>query len=72
MALGQVVMLTIAYIAAQDSGRRGLWPWVFALPFYWPLGAVAAYRAIAEVFYAPFYWHKTEHGIAPAKTEDGT
>ena len=55
-----------------DSGRRGLWPWVFALPFYWPLGAVAAYRAIAEVFYAPFYWHKTEHGIAPAKTEDGT
>ncbi len=63
MALGQVVMLTTAVIAALDSGRRGLVAWVLLLPFYWPLGAVAAYRAIAEAFYAPFYWHKTEHGI---------
>ncbi|WP_299131132.1 glycosyltransferase [uncultured Amaricoccus sp.] len=69
MLLGQAVMLTIAFIAARDSGRRGLWPWMFALPFYWPMGAVAAYRAIAEIFYAPFYWHKTEHGIATR--EDG-
>lgn len=64
MMLGQVIMLTIAVIAARDSGRKGLIPRVLALPFYWPLGAVAAYRAIAEVFYAPFYWHKTEHGVS--------
>lgn len=63
MFLGQTIMLTIAVVAARDSGRPGLVPWVFILPFYWPLGAVAAYRAIAEVFYAPFYWHKTEHGV---------
>ena len=37
-------------------------PWVCALPFYWPLGALAAWRAIAEIFYAPFHWHKTDHG----------
>lgn len=64
MMFGQAIMLTIAVIAAHDSGRKRLIPWVLALPFYWPLGAIAAYRAIAEVFYAPFYWHKTEHGVS--------
>jgi cellulose synthase/poly-beta-1,6-N-acetylglucosamine synthase-like glycosyltransferase len=67
MMLGQAIMLTIAVIVAKDSGRRGLMVWVLALPFYWPLGAIAAYRAIFEVFYKPFYWHKTEHGIGQKK-----
>lgn len=66
MILGQVVMLATAVIAAIDSGRKGLIPWVLALPLYWPLGAIAAYRAVAEAFYAPFYWHKTEHGVEEA------
>lgn len=64
MLAGQAVMLAIALIAARDAARPGLALWVLALPFYWPLGAVAAYRAIAEVFTAPFHWHKTEHGVA--------
>ena len=63
MFAGQAVMLTVAMLAARDTGRRGLLRWVLMLPLYWPLGAVAAYRAIAEIFYAPFHWHKTEHGI---------
>ncbi len=62
MVLGQAVMLSIAAIAARDSGRPGLLPWVLALPFYWPLGAIAAYRAVGEIFTRPFHWHKTEHG----------
>ncbi len=65
MFAGQAVMLTCAVIAAHDAGRKRLIPWIITLPLYWPLGALAAYRAIAEMFYAPFYWHKTEHGVAP-------
>ena len=64
MILGQAVMLSIAMIAARDSGRPGLMPWVLALTFYWPLGAVAAYRAVGEIFTRPFHWHKTEHGLS--------
>ena len=63
MILGEGVMLTLAVIAACDSGRRWLVPWVPMLHLYWPLGALAAYRAVAEIFYAPFHWHKTEHGL---------
>jgi hypothetical protein len=66
MITGQAVMLSIAVIAARDSGRPGLVPWVLALTFYWPLGAIAAYRAVAEIFTKPFHWHKTEHGVSEA------
>jgi cellulose synthase/poly-beta-1,6-N-acetylglucosamine synthase-like glycosyltransferase len=67
MIAGQSVMLVIAVIAARDAGRLRLLPWIATLPFYWPLGAVAAYRAVAEVFYAPFHWHKTEHGVGAGR-----
>ncbi len=63
MMAGQAVMLTTALIAASDSGRRHLFLWALTLPAYWPLGAIAAYRAIGEVFTRPSYWAKTEHGI---------
>jgi glycosyltransferase XagB len=63
MVLGQVVMIVSAVIAARDSGRLYLVPWAFTLVFYWPLGAIAAYRAVVEVFSRPTYWHKTEHGV---------
>ena len=63
MLLGPAVMLATAAVALHDSGRLRMLPWLLTLPFYWPLGALAAYRAIAEVFYAPFYWRKTEHGL---------
>ena len=62
MFVGQAVMLAIATLALVDSGRARMLPWLATLPLYWPLGALAAYRALAEVFYAPFHWHKTEHG----------
>lgn len=65
MLAGQAIMLTIAAVAAVDSGRRRLLLVVPTLMFYWPLGAIAAYRAVGEVFSRPSYWHKTEHGIDP-------
>ena len=64
MIAGQAVMLTTAVVAARDAGRPGLVRWVVALPFYWLLGAVAAWRAIREVFTRPSFWHKTEHGVS--------
>jgi cellulose synthase/poly-beta-1,6-N-acetylglucosamine synthase-like glycosyltransferase len=70
MITGQAVMLVIAFIAARDAGRRRLLPWIVTLPLYWPLGALAAYRAVAELFYAPFLWHKTEHGMAAGQASE--
>jgi cellulose synthase/poly-beta-1,6-N-acetylglucosamine synthase-like glycosyltransferase len=64
MIAGQVVMILAAVVAARDAGRPGLLPWIALLPAYWPLGAFAAWRAVAEVFTRPSFWHKTEHGVS--------
>ncbi|WP_299546086.1 glycosyltransferase [uncultured Tateyamaria sp.] len=78
MTLGEAVILPIAsfFIASEllniaigmfaVSGRdhRHLLPWVLTVPFYFPLGAIASYKAIYELVRAPFYWDKTQHGTA--------
>lgn len=61
---GQAVMLATASLALRRRRALGLLPWVASLPFYWTLGAVAAWKAVAELFVAPFYWDKTRHGIS--------
>ncbi|MHA3916047.1 glycosyltransferase family 2 protein [Halovulum sp. GXIMD14793] len=63
MLIGQLIMISVALRAVWARPRRHLIPWVFTLGLYWPLGALAAYKAIFEVFYKPFYWHKTHHGL---------
>ena len=66
MLAGQAVMLATAAVAARDAARPGLLPWVAILPLYWPLGAIAAWRAVGEIFTRPSFWHKTEHGVSGA------
>ncbi len=68
MSIGQIVMFSITVMATTDFERRHLFLYIFTLPFYWPLGALATYKAILELFIAPFYWDKTEHGMACDKS----
>lgn len=63
LLLGQVVMLLVALRAVAARPRVHLLPWVMTLPLYWPLGALAAYRAVTEMFTKPFHWAKTKHGL---------
>ncbi|MDQ2091674.1 glycosyltransferase [Marimonas arenosa] len=72
-----VEVITILINATAVAGRkhRHLLPWVPTLHFYYPLGAVAAYKALYELIVVPFYWDKTQHGHSlhrrkvPAKPE---
>jgi hypothetical protein len=64
LAIGQVVMLGCAALAMVRRGSLGLLIWVPTLPFYWTLGAVAAWKAVFEMVWAPYYWDKTMHGIS--------
>lgn len=63
MLIGQAVMLSVAARAVWARPRRHLLATIPILALYWPLGAVAAYRALLEIFTRPFYWDKTEHGV---------
>lgn len=56
--------LIIGAAAVSSPRHRHLMPWLPTLMFYFPLGSIAAYKALTELFRNPFYWDKTEHGHA--------
>jgi cellulose synthase/poly-beta-1,6-N-acetylglucosamine synthase-like glycosyltransferase len=56
-----------AYLAMLGPYRRGwldLAPFALAIPLYWLLISAAAYRALWQLFWDPWYWEKTPHGTS--------
>ena len=59
--------LSSAILGWLGLSRRGLLSsaWVLLLtPLHWIFLSVAAWRALHQLFAAPFAWEKTEHGLA--------
>lgn len=61
-ALSEGLNLAVGLWAVRGRKHRHLLPWVPTLHFYFPLGSLAAYKAIREMVRCPFYWDKTAHG----------
>lgn len=62
--LTEVVNITIGWLGLRQT-RHGFSPlWLVTLHAYFPLGALASYKAAWEMIARPFYWDKTTHGIA--------
>ncbi len=59
---GEVAGFATSAVALSGQTHRWLVPWVPTLVLYFPLGAVAMYKALAEIVLAPYYWDKTQHG----------
>lgn len=55
--------LVLGLTAVSSRRHRHLMKWVFTMPLYFTLGALASYKAIYEMIVTPFYWDKTEHGM---------
>ncbi len=67
MLFAQVVNISLAYMGLRkNDNTRDLFKWYLTMPLYWPLGAMAAYKATIELVIAPYYWDKTQHGHARA------
>ena len=60
--VSELVSIGVGILATSGARHRWLWPWVPTLHIYYPLGSLAAYKAIWEIFTKPFYWDKTQHG----------
>lgn len=65
-ALAELVNLGVGVWAVRGPRHRHLLPWVPTLHLYFPLGALAGWKAIYEVITRPFYWDKTAHGLFDA------
>ncbi|MGR3375074.1 glycosyltransferase family 2 protein [Salipiger abyssi] len=58
----ETISLLVGIAAVSRSPHVGLLPWVPTLFLYFPLGAIAAYKAAWELLTRPFFWDKTTHG----------
>ena len=38
-------------------------PWAVISPLYWVLISIAAWKGFLQLFFRPFYWEKTTHGL---------
>lgn len=61
--LSEVVNMVVGLWATRGDEHRHLMPWVPTLHVYFPLGALAGWRAIYEAVTRPFHWEKTAHGL---------
>lgn len=60
----EALNLAIGVAGTALAGKRYLWAWVPTTHFYFPLAALATYKAVFEMVSKPFYWDKTQHGIS--------
>lgn len=58
----------VGLIVAHALGKPHLWWAALLAPLYWILQSVAAVKALYQLFFRPFFWEKTVHGLA-ARTE---
>lgn len=59
----ELINISVGLWAVRGTEHRHLLPWVPTLNLYFPLGALAGWKAIYEVITKPFYWDKTMHGV---------
>ncbi len=59
----EFVSICVAVLAAVRIKQPGLALCAPTLLFYFPLGTVAAYKALRELLSCPFFWDKTSHGL---------
>lgn len=62
--LAEMINILIGALAVWAPERRFLMLWLPLMPLYYPLGVIAAYKALWELVSDPFYWDKTQHGHA--------
>ena len=67
----EVTNICVALLAVSQPQHRHLLPWTLTLAFYFPLGALASYKALFELIGKPFYWDKTQHGHSVPEPTSG-
>lgn len=60
----EICAMLAATLAVSGPAHRHLLLWIPSLHLYFPLGVLAAYKALYELVFAPFYWDKTNHGLS--------
>lgn len=60
---GNVLMIYVNMMAVFKRRYYELILYSILNPFYWLMHSIAAYKALWQLIYKPFYWEKTNHGL---------
>ena len=64
LLIGNGLMIYLSMLAVFKRRRYRLIPFALLNPLYWILHSIAAYKALWQLIWRPFYWEKTEHGVS--------
>jgi len=64
LTMGNGYLIYLLMVGAFKRNNFRLIPYALTVPFYWLLMSFAAYKALWQLIYNPFYWEKTVHGIS--------
>ena len=62
--VGTPFAVYMSFVLVQAVGKPQLWWAALLSPLYWLLQSVAALKAFYQLFFRPFYWEKTVHGLS--------
>lgn len=65
---GNGAFIFLSMIAPLRRGWLSLIPYSLTAFAYWVLISIAAYKALWQLIYNPFYWEKTRHGVSKHAT----
>ncbi len=63
LIFGNTVAVYLSMLAVYRRNRFDLIWWAMLTPVYWVLHSIAAYKALWQLIFKPFYWEKTVHGL---------
>jgi cellulose synthase/poly-beta-1,6-N-acetylglucosamine synthase-like glycosyltransferase len=61
--VAELINLGLHAAATHRPAHRHLMRWTPTMSLYFLLGTVAAYKALYELVFRPFFWDKTQHGL---------
>ena len=65
--VGNFVFMYLNVAGSVQRGYFDLAKYALLSPLYWGLMSIAAWKGFIQLFYQPFYWEKTVHGLRPAE-----
>jgi cellulose synthase/poly-beta-1,6-N-acetylglucosamine synthase-like glycosyltransferase len=61
VALGYFAFMVLGCLCARGAEKTSIWKRVIAIPPYWFILSIAAWRALFQILHAPHKWEKTPH-----------
>ena len=71
LVLANFMLLGVHILACIKRRYYHLLPAAMLMPFYWILISIGAWKGFIQLFFNPFYWEKTVHGL-DSETHAGT